>query len=56
MIYRVEISPTIVLVSLLMIFGSGIVLGLVIRTLEGASALSRARHSLEHTLDRMDPR
>ncbi len=56
MTYRLKISPAMVLVSLLMIFGSGLVLGLVIRAIEGTEELRRNRLSLEDTLKRMDPK
>lgn len=56
MTYRLKISPAIVLISLLMIFGSGLAMGLVIRTIEGTEELKRNRLSLEDTLERMDPK
>jgi hypothetical protein len=55
-LYRIAISLETTIILLLMLFASGIVLGLVIRTLDDTKTLKRNRISLERTLKRMDPK
>ena len=55
-LYRIAISLEMVGILLLMLFFSGLVLGLVLRTIEGTEQLKHDRMSLEDTLKRMDPK
>ena len=55
-LYRLKISLETIAILLLMLFGSGLVLGLMLRTIEGTEQLKHDRMSLEDTLKRMDPK